>query len=63
MSILALVDLVLGLLQGALTGLGVNDKYRKVASEIQAANEAISRAKDEVVTNTELESLRTTPEW
>ena len=63
MNIVAILDIVLSILQGALTSLGVNDKYRKVASEVQAAIRSIAAAREEALTNTELESLRTTPQW
>lgn len=61
--ILFLLDTVLSMLQTTLTAFGANDKYRKVASEVQAAIVSIATAREEVLTNTELESLRTTPQW
>ena len=63
MSALALLSVALGILQGVLTSFGANDKYRKVASEIQAGADAISRARAEVLTNSELEPLRTARQW
>lgn len=63
MSVLTILDVILSLLSGTLTGLGANDKYRKVISEVQAAINSIAIARQEVLTNTELESLRTTPQW
>jgi hypothetical protein len=63
MKLLVILDAVLSLLQGTLVGLGLNDKYRKVASEIQAAIERIAAARREVLTNTELETLRNTLQW
>jgi len=62
-NVLALLDVLLSILQATLTGLGANDKYRKVASEIQGAVGSISRARQEVLTNSQLESLRTSPQW
>ncbi len=63
MSPLDALSAALWFLQSVLTGLGLNDKYRKVASELQAAVDRINVAKDEILTNTELETLRFTPKW
>ncbi len=63
MSPLDTLSAALLLLQAVLTGFGLDDKYRKVASELQAAVDRINTAKDEILTNTELETLRFTPKW
>lgn len=63
MSFVTVLDLILQLLEGTLTALGANDKYRKVTSEVREAVVKIEAAKQEALTNTQLESLRTTPQW
>lgn len=67
MNVLGIIELVLSLLTGALTSIkgttGTAGSIEKVASEVQAAIDALARAHSQIVTLAELESLRTQPKW
>lgn len=63
LSFLGLLQFVLGLLGSLLAGLRVNPKYGGIVLSVENAIGELKKARDEVLTKEELESLRTEPKW
>lgn len=63
MSVLTIIQIALAALQSVLPFITKNDAFGKVASEIAAAVDSLTKAQQQIIDLQELESLRTQKTW
>lgn len=63
MTPLAMVELAIALGQAAMSAFGAKPEYAGLVTSTQAGLAELDKARQEIITSAELESLRTQPQW